>query len=143
MHVRGFALGILAVVGVAIAGGILLIGGPDEARRTRFDQQRYQELAFIGEALLCKNWRVANPVLPEQLTVETLRSYCGGVQVTDRELTDNETGQPYAYRRESNEEFSVCATFSDAERLMQLRPRPLSSLFSFDPGTGCISGRIG
>ncbi len=69
MHGRAFAIGMMAVVAAAVVAGLVAVGGPGEARRDRFDMRRYDDLAFIANALLCANKRIANPELPEKLTV--------------------------------------------------------------------------
>jgi hypothetical protein len=142
MRGRSYAFLALAVVGAAVVAGLFTIGGPREARREKFDLQRYDDLAFIARSLLCANRRIAHPVLPEKLDVTSLRSYCSGIEVTAAQLTDKETGAPYAYTRKGDAAFSVCATFHDAKRIATLRPRGPNASFAFDPGAGCVSGRI-
>lgn len=142
MQGRAFAIGMLALVVAAVVAGLVAVGGPGEARRDRFDMRRYDDLAFIANALLCANRRIANPVLPEKLTVENLRNYCSGVRAVAAQLTDSETGRPFFYTRKSNEEFAVCATFHDAKKIATLRPASANTSFAFDPDAGCVTGRI-
>ena len=142
MRGRTYAFLVLAAVGAAVVAGLFTIGGPREARREKFDLHRYDDLAFIARALLCANRRIAHPVLPEKLNVDSLRAYCSGTEVTAAQLTDKETGAPYAYTRQNDDTFSVCASFHDAKRIATLHPRGANAAFAFDPDTGCVSGRI-
>lgn len=144
MRRKVFMAGVSIAVLVAIIVGLFTVGGPDQARRDMFDQRRYEDLGEIAYALSCPNWRVRKPELPDELTLESLRSYCGGVQIAADVLLDNETGAPYVYDRKNGSEFSVCADFYDAEKTMRLgyRRYPDGVQTSFNPETGCVTGRV-
>ena len=137
---RVFLGGCLLTVVFALIAGLLTVGGPDTGRRERFDNLRYQDLAHITRVLRCQNWRIRSPELPERLTVESLRSYCGGAEIAENHLTDNETGRPYQYRK-TGQEFAVCAEFYDAGNTRKRQPTGMLGS-SFNPDTGCVSGRI-
>ena len=144
MRVRLFILAVGGIVAAAILVGIFVAGSPMQAQREAFDRARLDDLGFIATALQCANPRIREPVLPDALTLESLRGYCGGVAVSGPELVDNETGEPHVYTRVSETEFRICAEFDDAERAMRLNYSMYQpgGMFSFDPGTGCVTGRI-
>lgn len=140
-----FFAGVTITVIVAIIVGIITIGGPYEGRREVFDRHRYEDLNRISTALHCRNWRILQPTLPETLSLASIRAYCGGVEIQADVLLDNETGQPYTYTRISETEYSVCAEFYSAEKTMN-QNYPIywgGYAASFNPDTGCVTGRIG
>ena len=144
MNSKAFSLIVAAVVFAAIAAGLLTINGPFEARRDKFDKLRYQELTRLAKYLDCKNKRVVRPVLPSELSIYAFKSYCGGITIGAGDLKDNETGANYLYERKSDDAFSLCAQFYNANKVMRLRNAygPIRQGFSFDPQSGCVSGRI-
>ena len=138
----GFALA-MAVIAVAVIVGLLLVGGPGQGQRDRFDAERYRELNELGRALLCERGaREVGRSLPQELSVDSLRIHCSGAGITADNLIDDETGEPYVYRRMSDRDFAICATFHDAGRVL-LIGTAVSAGGPFDPDTGCVSGRIG
>jgi hypothetical protein len=142
MRSRIFVFVVLAAALAAIAVGVGLVGGPLAARRDKFDQNRIENLYKIASSLLCGNPRIKDPVLPQDLTLETLRTYCSGVSATPELLIDGETGKPYVYKRKSDKEFSICAVFYDAPKAVKSTWWRDHANLSFDPETGCVSGRI-
>ncbi|WP_296425103.1 hypothetical protein [Yoonia sp.] len=143
MKRRLFFGGATAMIVAAIIFGIITIGGPREARRDAFDRQRYDDLKQISSALFCSNWRILQPVLPDALTLENIRAYCGGIQIDADVLVDNETGTPYTYSRITESTYAVCATFHDAEKAMRQSYQRLGQVnASFNPETGCVTGRV-
>ena len=139
---KAYFSGAIATIVLAIGIGIFTVGGPNEARREMFDLRRYEDLTQIARALSCQNWRVLQPTLPDALNLETIRSYCGGVEIQAEALLDNETGEPYVYSRTNEQEYSVCADFHDAEKAMRLSYNRFGSMTSFNPQTGCVTGRV-
>ena len=136
-----FAAAILAVC-AAVITGLVMVGGPSQGRRDRFDDQRYAELGRLVDVLLCDHYvHSRGSSLPAELTAESLRAHCSSAGFSADDLSDNETGAPYLYVRKNAQDFSICATFHDARRTVKLA---FSDRFeaSFDPGTGCISGSI-
>ena len=103
--------------------------------------QRYRDLTSIAQSLRCQNWRYTRPVLPAELTIESLKSHCAGSVPGKDSLSDDETGEPYEYIRKNDREFSVCAKFYDAEKAMRLTYR-LGVDSSFGPETGCVADRL-
>lgn len=142
MSPRLFAGAVLALVTAAVVTGLYAVGGPQEARRERSDQHRYEALIRLAEALACRQGRLPPSSLPMQLSVASVRAHCEHVRIDESGLTDRETGQPFSYVRRSDRAFSVCSSFHNARRTMdQRRPRPPTGLI-FDPQSGCISGYV-
>ncbi len=140
MNARLFLPATVAAVVAAVIVGLLIVGGPFEGRREAFDGKRYDELGLLARALLCadKGHRYG-ATLPEELTVETLRVHCSSAGITEDELTDDETGLPYVYQVKDGQDFSVCATFYDAERTLRLNQQAWYGA-TFNAETGCASG---
>ena len=97
MKNRAFYIGTAAIVITAIIIGIFTVGGPNTARQDMFDIRRYENLRQIATALHCTNWRILQPELPDKLDLESIRAYCGGVQIQADVLVDNETNIPYGH----------------------------------------------
>ena len=135
-----FLFGAVGLVLLAALAGILTVGSPSEARRERMDQHRYQDLVALALALTCTDKDVT-PVLPAEMSVENLRSYCGGRNILDSTLVDKETSEPYKYSRISDGEFSICAKFYDADRAVRQVYRYPDQGWSFNPATGCVTGK--
>ena len=132
---------ILAIAAVVV--GLFVAGGPFKARQENFDEQRLEDLNLISRVLQCSNWRIADPELPQEMTLETLRAYCGGVLIHDENLKDPETGTIYTYTRTSPTEYAVCAEFYDADLASRNYGRYNNGrLSSFNPETGCVTGRL-
>ncbi|MDJ0638423.1 MAG: hypothetical protein QNJ20_06290 [Paracoccaceae bacterium] len=142
MSNRLFLLLMIAAVSVAVIAGLWTVGGPMQGRRDKFDRHRYLELSKIADALLCEHRSSGTAVpLPEDLSVDAMRIHCSGAGIAEADLFDNETGAPYSYERMSEQDFSVCASFYDAERTRRLNAS-FRSVAPFDPETGCMSGRV-
>ena len=114
------AITILATV--AVAGGIMIAGGPAQGRAERRDDQRIDDLARIESQLRC-------------LSAER-RAFVTTVTQTDvcpdmPQLTDRATGEPYRIERIDDENLCLCALF-------EIAPDPVrrSTLGDFD-GEGC------
>ena len=136
-----FAAAILAVC-AAVITGLVMVGGPSQGRRDRFDDQRYAELGRLVDVLLCDHYvHSRGSSLPAELTVESLRGHCSIAGISADGLSDNETGAPYVYDRRNAQDFSICATFHDARRTVDLAYSAWSAA-AFDPGTGCVSGSL-
>ena len=130
----------IAAVCAAVVAGLVIVGGPGQGQRDRFDARRYLELGTVARALLCElGGTIPGRSLPPELSVDALRVHCSSAGIRTEDLTDDETGQPYVYERKSDQEFSVCASFHDARRTVQLNPQGWYGA-SFDAETGCVSG---
>lgn len=142
MSTRSFLSGAVSLVLLAILAGALVVGSPSQARRERFDEHRYQELAALADALICSQDKTT-PVLPVEMTVESLRSYCGGRNFQQPALVDDETNDPYKYSRLSGGEYSICAKFYDAGRTARLTTYMSSKTgWAFNSASGCVTGRV-
>ncbi len=132
----------VAAIAIAIVVGLFFVGGPLQGQRDKFDTQRYLELSKLGRALLCEqSARVDALPLPQALSVEAFRVHCSSAGIAADDLFDDETGAPYVYKRISDQDFAICATFHDAERTLRLIG-PVRVGGVFDPATGCISGLV-
>lgn len=130
----------IATVAAAILAGFLIVGGPSQGQRDKFDAQRYQELGAIARALMCEQGStIPGRSLPQELTVDSLRVHCTSAGIAADDLSDNETGQPYVYDRRSDYDFSICARFHDTKRTVRLNSQDAYGA-SFDPVSGCVSG---
>jgi hypothetical protein len=135
------AMSIGAVV-AALVGGFLIVGGPLQARQDKADHERYSELQYLASALTCKDYGGRRgPSLPLELTVESISAHCSGAWINADLLADDETGEPYEYRRDSAQAFSLCATFHDASRTAR-HGAPVRNGALLDPATGCVSGTL-
>lgn len=138
---RSVALVVSAVLAAAVLAGILTVGGPGTGRKERFDQSRHDEILRLAQAVSCSNGRFAAEALPDALTVAALREHCDGIFVRETDLTDDETGAPYTYRRLSGTKFEICAEFFDARTIPVGYETP-TDLVDFDSETGCFVGRL-
>jgi hypothetical protein len=138
-----FLIGSILVVVTAITFGILLTGGPFQARIDRFDKLRYNNLVYIAVSLTCD--RKPNkplPDLPGKLKLSSFADYCQSIFIQDKALIDNETGEPYKYTRINSREFKVCAEFHDAARARKKSIRTYRARIRFDTNSGCIHGKL-
>lgn len=134
-----FPLAIAAVV-AAVIGGFLMVGGPLQGQREKFDQKRWDQLLDLLAALECvRDDDRIDDTLPTELTVEALRAHCSLGEFTEDDLTDDETGQTYVYDVKDGGHFFVCATFHDPARIRRLNEGSEPGM-SFNAETGCISG---
>lgn len=141
MNSKLFLTVTIATIATAMVAGILIVGGPIQGRHDKFDEQRFRELNELARALLCDfSSGPTNRLLPNELSVETMRTHCSGAGISAAALTDNETGEPYTYNRINDHDFSICAAFYDIKRTERLIGAWRHA--TFDSNTGCMSGRI-
>ena len=90
------------LVGGAIVGGLMVVGGPKQARLARVDTQRISDLRNLRSHLMC----VGHPrkPLPQTLTRHSLHDILAN--------GDPASGAPYVYRRFSDTAFEVCTTLA-------------------------------
>ena len=98
------------LVGGAIIGGLVVVGGPQHARLAQQDSQRLSDLRTLHTHLMC----LGHPrkPLPQALADD---SYCPGMRPGLRDVLtqgDPATGAPYTYHRLSDTAFEVCATLA-------------------------------
>lgn len=101
---KGWATAALAFAAVALVGaGLLLSGGPDQARKERRDRQRLDDLVALKALVDC----LANAnrgQLPDRLADSTQCSW-------PARLDDPFTGQPYRYAPTGPRSYRLCAGF--------------------------------
>lgn len=101
---RGWpAMAIATLAVIAILGGLLLIGGPEQARKERRDQQRHADLAAMTGLVRCLADRNGGQ-LPQTLAAEP---DCNG-QIR---MTDPGGGAPYRYQVTGPDSYQLCADF--------------------------------
>lgn len=101
---KGWATAALVVIAVALIGvGLLLTGGPDQARKERRDQEREDDLGSLASLVDCLA-SANGGRLPDRLA-----------QTSDCDwqarLADPFTNQPYRYERITERSYQLCATF--------------------------------
>lgn len=95
---------IITIVAATVIWGLMVIGSPEKARMRRFDDLRLQHLQQVQGELL-SFWQ-AKSRLPNELS--ELKDDLRGVNVP----VDPESGSAYEYVKNSDDQFSLCATFS-------------------------------
>jgi hypothetical protein len=119
--------GLALLAALLIGAGLIAVGGPEEARRQRRDDDRH--LAIISLAICISRLdRAAYDVLPAELKAD---SPC----VAKKTWRDPQTDQPFRFIRGESNSFSVCATFETPDSPIRIR-----SEWILDPATGCITG---
>lgn len=116
-------VGACVVVVAAIVAGLLTVGGVRTARGERLDRERLADLDRIHRAL-------AETRLP--LSLDSLET-----RLSDADLTDPATGEPYAYRPLSDSTYELCASFALSSD--ELGPRfPESPFGAHEAGRHCF-----
>ncbi|MDX1418543.1 MAG: hypothetical protein R3181_01135 [Rubricoccaceae bacterium] len=90
-----------AVVVAAVVAGLLTVGGAGEARLERLDRERLADLDRIERALARDRTRPLPPSLDRD-----------ALALSEADLTDPATGEPYGYRPLSDSTYELCATFA-------------------------------
>jgi len=99
-----FIYTIIAIVVVAIVAGFFLIGSPNKARLTKFDEQRVSDLQIIqGQIIYFWQNKEKLPAKLDDLK-DTISGFNPG--------KDPETGENYSYEVKGKLEFSLCAGFN-------------------------------
>jgi hypothetical protein len=106
----GFWLAVAAavVVGASIVAGLLIVGGPGEARLEKLDDARLDDLRAIDRAAE-QAWTERGMLPP------SLDSLAAVAPLSPDQLIDPETSEPYEYRVLSDSTAEVCATFAHAD----------------------------
>ncbi len=100
------------VVVAAVVWGAVLVGSPGTARLHRFDQQRLNDLQTIFREVqsLCQDPDIKQELKRElPATLDELATLARSERIN---LTDPETGEPYAYTIKDPTTYELCATFS-------------------------------
>lgn len=95
------AIGLLAVL--AIVGGLILTGGPGQARKERRDRQRENDLSNLSAMVTCLARENGNR-LPKTIAPDPQCDW----QVV---LEDGFTGQSYRYQVTGPRSYRLCAEF--------------------------------
>lgn len=118
---RRYLFSSVVIVLVAVVGALVVTGSPLTGRSERFDEQRLSDLRAIQSEIISIAWdgqlynRPPSPVPPTTLPKPlpgTLEDVVAGAQYQRPNIVDPETRAPYQYRRSSDHEFQLCATFS-------------------------------
>lgn len=93
----------LLVVGGAVIGGLLAVGGPGQARMEQRDRERLADLRRLGEHERCKAIAAAGGASDRCRIVSSVE-----------ELRDPLTDEAYVVRTPDDATFEVCATLESA-----------------------------
>jgi hypothetical protein len=127
MNVQRIAsVGSVAIVIVAVIGGLLLTGSPSEQRLLRFDERRAMGLQQLSRAAIFRWDR-------QQRLPDTAAQLVDG-QLMSRIPVDPVSGQPYEYRVTAPQQFEVCATFDRPSR-----PSESDDFWFHDAGRRCFT----
>lgn len=135
---RVLAIAAICLVCGALAAGLFVLGGPQQARNEKYDQTRLADLQGITNALSCKK-----PTgVPAKLTRDEISSVCSE-DYSIWSLTDPQTKAPYAFQVANDTEVEICATFYDVDQLKKswsykhdsLRPK-------FSGNVGCFTQTV-
>lgn len=124
MTSRGWpAIGIGLFAALAIGAGLVLTGGPGQARKERRDSQRDSDLSALSALVRCLAEQEGRK-LPQRLQIT---DDCGA----QARLEDPFTGQPYRYEVTGPRSYRLCAGFE----LPEERPPGLGDR----DAAGCVS----
>jgi hypothetical protein len=119
----------LALIGLAVAMialGVWTIGGPEQARAERRDQQRMNDLHSLAHHLACLHRQGLEPGDRSEACPESARP------------TDPRTGEPYQVEAVTDDFVRVCAHFET-----RLSRQWWAGRDDFDADTGCLVVRMG
>lgn len=114
----------LAIIG-AIAGGLMITGGPEGERARRMDNLRTNDLRQLQNAVL-DEYR-ANAQLPESLQALQAKNH----SITDS-MHDPVSGKPYGYIKDVDEAFQLCATFEQKAQREEINRRYENDAVDFE-----------
>lgn len=116
-------LGVLAAA--MVIAGLMVVGGPEAARREKRDEARAGDISSLARCL--RDLPQAElDALPNEMTAGTA---CAD-SVTWK---DAATGEPFRIESDGSGHYRVCATFES--------PKKIRHVFygqAFDPETGCV-----
>lgn len=118
-------LGVLAAA--MIVGGLMVVGGPEAARREKHDLERVEALARLAGCVRDLPQETFD-ALPEVMTEQTA---CADFS----EWRDPHTDEPFRIQRDGGTSYRLCATFEKPEKVN----RSFYDL-TFDRKTGCVAG---
>lgn len=114
-----------AVVALAVAAGLIVLGTPGSERERRLDARRIADLERL--ALTLRTAYAREGALPA-----TLEPLVDGL-VLDRLPRDPRTDAPYPYRVEGEGRFTLCATFDGPSEA------PQGGFWTHGAGSRCFS----
>jgi hypothetical protein len=120
--------GLALLAALLIGAGLMAVGGPEEARRQRRDDDRLSTIIQLS-GCFSRLDRAEFDALPPQVTA---RTPC----VSELGWSDPQTSEPYRFQRGEGDSFSVCATFEKPDSL-----RRFTGDREVNPATGCVSGQ--
>jgi len=107
---RAVSAGVAVLGVVTIVAGFLILGTPQQARLMRMDENKVQDLQMIQSQIV--NYWQAKQALPQSL--DDLNDSISGFSAPN----DPETNQPYHYKVNGTNSFSLCADFNGTSHNM-------------------------
>lgn len=102
---KGMFAVVASLLTIVLVAGIWAVGTPGDARTMKLDERRRGDINDLRYAITDMLYRSDTATLPETLDeVDTLYS--------ESHKFDPQTGDPYTYRRLSDSQFELCATFA-------------------------------
>lgn len=116
---QAFGIVALAIVGIAFAWGIWIVGSPLTGRAQRFDERRLAHLRTIQNEIMNQVYE-GGPRMPEiqpsKPLPTSLEEVVTNAKFERAEIVDPETGEPYEYTIQSAVRYRLCATFTFERR---------------------------
>lgn len=132
---RVLAAAAICLVCGALIAGMLIVGGPTQARNEKYDQIRLADLQGIANALSCDK----PAKMPTELTKDEIEATCPNPYRL-RSLTDPVTQEAYTFQLVNDVKVEVCAAFYDVDQLMKWRPYAIGPVrLEFSGNVGCLT----
>lgn len=123
-----FGVATVVLVLGGVVAGFMFLGSPAHGRLVALDERRIDDLQSMSSRI---NQRYSGRTLPAALPP--------GVA-----LDDPQTHRPYAYRREGNKTYTLCATFAlPSEKQDTVSPYSDMKLWGHRAGTACFPQHTG
>ena len=113
-----FLYGTIAIVGIALVWGLMIVGSPASERLQKFDERRVEDLKKIESEIhnIVYDLRSSRPY-PAELTIvnpipETLVEVQERAEYTRPSIHDPETSSLYDFVRLSDTRYELCAVFN-------------------------------
>lgn len=134
MKGRVLGLGLVLAVCGAVFAGIVMFGGPQQARLDQQDEETYYLLRRLSNYITCRGEATE---LPETLRKADLATHCNASDAIEIQAQLSSATQEVTYERVSKNRFKLCGAFHDAERVsLDGHNRGI------DSETGCLEGSI-
>ena len=105
----------------SIIWGLTVLGSPRNQRLYRYDEQKVSDLQSLNGSVT--NYYSLNGKLPETLK-EVDQGYYSS-------LTDQQTGEPYEYKKKTDTTYELCAEFNKASREDESYARPYIDYYGY------------